>query len=369
MGLGAGDVDVGGHAVSTRILCGDARAVLKTLPPASVHCVVTSPPYFGLRSYNGGAAEIGLEQTPAEYVAALVDVFSEVWRVLRNDGTVWLNLGDSYVNNPSTSTTPRAEQGNGQGKLRIADEKHYQARRRIANLATPIIASGSKKKDLIGIPWRVAFALQDAGWYLRNDIIWIKPNPMPESVTDRCTRSHEYIFHLAKSERYYFDAAAIAEPAQEWTGAATTFQRENSKRALPIVPGQRYGTHRPNRKQDAVGSRRYAGFNARWDAAEEAGPATTRNKRSVWTVATFPWPEAHFATFPEKLVEPCILAGCPAGGTVLDPFAGSGTTLLVAKRLGRTGIGVELNPEYVAMAERRVNSIPASLFAQTEAVV
>jgi len=197
--------------VSVQILIGDSRKRLKELPDASVHCCVTSPPYFGLRDY-GVEGQMGLEETPAEFVAGMVELFREVRRVLRDDGTLWLNLGDTYNNNPSTSNIARADQGNGSGVFSIPGEKHVQANRAKPNKAQPLIEAGIKKKDLIGIPWRVAFALQDDGWFLRQDIIWSKPNPMPESVRDRCTKAHEYLFLLSKGPRYYFDQRAIAEP-------------------------------------------------------------------------------------------------------------------------------------------------------------
>lgn len=272
-------------------LVGDCRETLKSIPDGSVHCCVTSPPYFGLRDY-GMPDQLGLEQTPAAFVAELVAVLREVRRTLRDDGTLWLNLGDSY----------------------------------------------GKAKQLLGMPWRVAFALQDDGWVLRQDIIWQKPNPMPESVTDRCTKSHEYIFLLTKGSRYYFDHEEVKEPAVGGqSGNAASFKRTGSKREQTI-PGQGYGTHRPDR-----------------DAALYNGE--TRNRRSVWTVPTRAFKGAHFATFPPELIEPCILAGCPLGGTVLDPFGGSGTTGGVANAHGRNAILCELNPEYAALMPERVASI------------
>lgn len=319
--------------MAVRILTGDVRAMLKTLPDESVNCCVTSPPYWGLRDY-GVEGQLGLESTPAEYVEKMVAVFSEVKRVLRDDATLWLNLGDSY------NSIGHKKSNSGYGSTGLAGG--------IAQAHTPLRRENTdpnlKHKDLCGIPWRVAFALQADGWYLRQDIIWAKPNPMPESVRDRCTKSHEYLFLLAKSEKYYFDAAAIAEPFAD------------ERMGNPNGGGQ-YA-------RDAFA---YAGPNAQsglqkgeWNVD---GDKTTRNKRSVWTVATQPYAEAHFATFPPKLIEPCILAGTKPGGVVLDPFGGAGTTGLVADRHGRDAILCELNPEYAAMAHRRIfNDSP--LFAE-----
>lgn len=357
--------------MTTNILQGDCRTVLATLPDASVHCCVTSPPYWGLRDYGtasweggdvgcdhrkppngsdpakgssleGGKStvghsqswgdicrkcgarridqQLGLEKTPEEYVARMVEVFREVRRVLRDDGTLWLNLGDSYngymANQRATSISANNQE------------------------ARPMLESGRGKrtagltaKDLVGIPWRVAFALQTDGWILRQDIIWSKPGPMPESVRDRYTKSHEYIFLLSKSQRYYFDQEAIKEPCTYPRGGACFGKIE----------------------KDGPGSRRIS------DADNARIRGGTRNKRSVWTVTTKPYKGAHFATFPPKLIEPCILAGCPAGGTVLDPFMGSGTTLAVAKEHGRSGIGIELNPDYIVLARRRIAAVQPSL--------
>jgi DNA modification methylase len=282
-----------------QILQGDCREVLKTLPDCSVHCCVTSPPYFGLRDY-GCAGQIGLESTPDAYVAELVAVFREVKRVLRDDGTLWLNLGDSYS-------------GSGKGPAGNLGKIHNE---REIKQTSGIVPDGLKPKDLIGIPWRVAFALQADGWYLRQDIIWAKPNPMPESVRDRCTKAHEYIFLLAKSERYYYDAEAIAEPVAvstvERLSQPTLAQQEGSWR----VPGKTNGAMK------AVGPRfggqKYGDSDDPKHATKSGnvypipGPDARRNKRSVWTVTTKPYREAHFATFPPDLIQPCIRAGCPA---------------------------------------------------------
>jgi DNA modification methylase len=318
--------------MSVSVITGDCRDVLKTLPDQSVNCCVTSPPYFGLRNY-GHARQIGLEATPDAFVAEMVAVFAEVRRVLRDDGTLWLNLGDSY-----------AGSGKGQTASGANDPKNNKTKGMKIDAQRPSDI-GLKAKDLIGIPWRVAFALQAEGWYLRRDIIWHKPNPMPESVTDRCTSAHEYIFHFSKSPKYYYDADAIAEDA---IYAGLTGQDASGYKDAKKFAGKHSDKHRGH-------SRRHAGFNDRLDAMERTEQCSgKRNKRSVWTVATKPFKEAHFATFPPDLIEPCVLAGCPEGGTVLDPFGGAGTTGLVADRNGRNAILIELNPKYGAMAEDRI---------------
>ncbi len=350
---------------SFQIIEGDALEQLRELPAESVHCCVTSPPYWGLRDYGtatweGGDAgcdhkqetrhqkqgvssqrkgranaeeqrnenfrslcpncgatrtdsQLGLEPTPELYVANMVEVLREVRRVLRDDGTVWLNLGDSY------NGVGRGDKANG---LQVAARATKQR-----------TVTGLKSKDLVGIPWRVAFALQADGWYLRSDIIWSKPNPMPESVTDRPTKAHEYIFLLSKSGRYWYDADAIAEPLSTAPNAQARGPKDTPNRG-PRDAGN------SGLQGTAMGIRN--------------GTVATRNKRTVWTVTTKPYSEAHFATFPPKLIEPCVLAGCPEGGTVLDPFAGSGTTGMVALRAGRRFIGIELNPEYCEMARCRI---------------
>lgn len=362
---------------------GDCRTVLKTLADTSVQCVVTSPPYFGLRDY-GVARQIGLELTPDAFVAELVEVFREVRRVLADDGTVWLNLGDSYNAHPNHRSND--------------DVAGWKQATNIGSRSTPSRSvDGLKAKDLIGIPWRVAFALQADGWYLRSDIIWSKPNPMPESVQDRPTKAHEYIFLLTKSARYYYNAAAIREPYAEST--LTQFEQPYEGEATKDYAA--VGVQNPSAikkritdKQRGHG-RRHAGFNDRWDAsvgeytgkhgeadaqsagrrmlknvkeARDAGaphdnPFGGANKRSVWTVATQPFPGAHFATFPEALIEPCILAGSRQGDTVLDPFAGAGTVGVVCAKAQRQFIGIELNPAYVAMANARIADV-APLFAE-----
>lgn len=338
--------------MSIRVINADVLDGLAQLPDESVHCVVTSPPYWGLRDY-GVDGQIGLESTPAEFVSRLVCVFREVRRVLRKDGTCWVNLGDSYANNASTSKMERANQGNGSGSFQIPPEKHHQVRRAEPNRLTAMKRDGLKHKDLVGIPWRFALAMQDDGWWLRQDIIWHKPNPMPESVTDRCTKSHEYIFLLTKSERYYYDADAIREIS------ITGDTRPPHGPGQSSIGGRPASGNRPvvsdTRKdlRSDIESRHRSSING--GQSLQAEPDVTRNKRSVWTIATAPFSEAHFATFPPELPELCIKAGCPKGGTVLDIFGGAGTTGLVADRLQRNAILIELNPQYAAMAERRVS--------------
>jgi DNA modification methylase len=315
---------------------GDCRETMRRWADDGVKAqmCVTSPPYFGLRDY-GHEGQIGLEQTPEEYIAAMVEVFRCVRDVLADDGTVWLNIGDSYAG--SWGNAGGHNRGNGtQRAITVGSVVKDQAERN-GNFVPPGARGykdqGIKPKDLIGIPWMLAFALRADGWYLRQDIIWHKPNPMPESVTDRCTKSHEYIFLLSKSERYYFDAEAMKEPAVSGAiGAAASFKRTGSKREQTI-PNQGYGTHRPERENIAYNE--------------------TRNRRSVWSVATKPYEGAHFATYPEELIEPCIMAGSRVGDIVLDPFMGSGTTAQVAQDLGRQYIGCELNPAYKALQDRR----------------
>ena len=317
--------------MSVRILNGDCRDVLKTLPDESVNCCVTSPPYFGLRDY-GVEGQIGLEESPDAFVAELVAVFRDVRRVLRADGTLWLNLGDSYCANGGIAS--QGLRGQMAGRSVCGARDGVQRNKPSAEL---------KPKDLIGIPWRVAFALQSDGWWLRQDIIWHKPNPMPESTEDRCTKSHEYVFLLTKSPRYFFDNKAIQEPAEKPEGPRQKTQKYG---AAYIETGD----GRLRTKANLV----------------NIGASDVRNKRSVWTIATQPYSEAHFATFPPTLIEPCIKAGCPAGGTVLDPFGGAGTTGLVADRLGRDALLIELNPAYAAMARNRLER-DAGMFAAVAA--
>jgi DNA modification methylase len=327
--------------MSVRILVGDCRTRLRELPEQSVQTCVTSPPYFGLRDY-GMADQIGLEQTPDAFVSELVSVFREVKRVLRDDGTLWLNLGDSYCN----------INGFARAKPEWQREGRNDAPANTRNLDA-LHGAGLKTKDLIGIPWRVAFALQADGWYLRSDIIWHKPNPMPESVTDRPTKSHEYLFLLSKSERYHYDHTAIQEDAVT----------DDPRVVDGFVPKSANGKHRGDpqssefRKQPRFGGTKYGDSDDPKHATKsgnEYEPNGKRNKRTVWTVPTSPYKGAHFATFPPALIEPCIKAGSKAGDVVLDPFGGAVTTGLVADRLGRDAILCELNPEYAKMAGERI---------------
>ncbi|TIV83824.1 MAG: site-specific DNA-methyltransferase [Mesorhizobium sp.] len=335
--------------MSVRIMEGDCRAVLKTLPEQSVHCVVTSPPYFGLRDY-GVDGQIGLEANPEAFVAEMVDVFRGVHRVLRDDGTLWLNLGDSYANDTKWG-------GRTSGKHVKANHGDTGIGRRRQN-------TGLKSKDLIGIPWRVAFALQADGWYLRRDIIWHKLNPMPESVRDRPSTAHEYLFLLTKQPSYYYDAEAIVEPV-----SPNTHARLSQDVAAQVGSARANGGKKTNGPMKAVGrgpKTTEAGSGIKNNesfAAAVCLPVTHRNKRSVWSVATEAFSEAHFATFPPALIEPCIKAGCPEDGTVLDPFGGAGTTGLVADRLQRNAILIELNPAYAEMARARLSK-DGGMFAE-----
>lgn len=327
---------------------GDCRETMRrwSSEGVKVQTCVTSPPYFGLRDY-GHPGQLGLEQTPEQYIAAMVEVFRCVWDVLADDGTLWLNIGDSYARTGGTDrkVSATAKVGSTRNTMEQMSDRTTKA------------PSGLKDKDLIGIPWMLAFALRSDGWYLRQDIIWHKPNPMPESVTDRCTKAHEYLFLLSKSPRYFIDPEGLKEAANggakgsefhtgktggHQMGRASakprskrdSFKRDGSKRGEPIV-GQAEGTHREDREESAY-------------------PTETRNKRSVWTVATVPYSGAHFATFPPELIEPCILAGSKPGQIVLDPFFGSGTTGMVAQNLGRQWLGCELNPEYKPLQDERL---------------
>ena len=378
-----------------QIIQGDCIEGMKTLPDESVHCVVTSPPYYGLRDYGtatweGGDADcdhvemaigmsekntlnyskglpptnaanvgkvrqfkqtcakcgavrvdqqIGLEDTPEAYVERLVNVFREVRRILRHDGTVWLNLGDSYAGGNQTGRND-----NGRTRIgRMNNWAEYDIRKTKIKRHDEL-----KPKDLIGIPWRVAFALQADGWWLRQDIIWHKPNPMPESVTDRCTKSHEYIFLLTKSERYYYDAEAVKEESTYTWNSAKAFSA---------------GGLRANKGLTSAGGAQFSGTKSHEDVYK-----TGRNKRSVWTVNPRPYKEAHFeahfAVFPPKLIEPCVLAGSPTNGVVFDPFTGSGTTAEVALKFGRSFIGTELNPKYVELIHKRLSHMTVSMFTE-----
>jgi DNA modification methylase len=299
---------------TNEIINSDVIDALKGLPDNSIDCCVTSPPYFGLRDY-GVEGQIGLEKTPEEYIAKLTEVFRHVRRILKPEGTLWLNIGDSY----------NGYKGNSKREYCGSDYAGFRNQpTRPANFG--LECKGLKEKDLIGITWLLAFALRSEGWYLRQDIIWHKPSVMPESVKDRCTKSHEYIFLLSKSKRYYFDCRSIAEPASTFDNIV----RDRKTTKLNNTPGRTpmKGLLRNN--------------------------YTTKNKRSVWTISAKPFKGAHFAVFPEQLVEPCIKAGCPEDGIVLDPFMGSGTTAVVARKLGRNFIGTELNPRFVELAKERL---------------
>ncbi len=327
------------------VLQGDCREVLKTLPESSVHCCVTSPPYWNLRDY-GMVGQAGLEETPEDYVALMVAVFSEVWRVLRLDGTLWLNLGDTY-------NAYNACRGPARG---INKNTHEALPDFTAGYG--LMDKALKPKDMIGVPWMVAFALRGAGWYLRSDIIWHKPNPMPESVTDRPTKSHEYIFLLSKSQRYHYDADAIKEQGSPDThvryarGRSEVYQAPGQAAQRGAIFSARPNGVNPKADHDGSnGSKQNRSFSQ----AISTDVLPNRNKRSVWTVNTAGFSEAHFATFPPDLIKPCILAGCPVGGVILDPFAGSGTTGMVALELGRSAILVELNPAYVELIHQRCN--------------
>lgn len=329
-------------ATTQLIIEGDCIDGLRKLPDGLAHCCVTSPPYWGLRDY-GHAGQIGLEETPEEYVGRLVDVFREVRRVLRDDGTLWMNLGDSYCGGggyaPDAPCNKRRAEGESWGAMNAFSTREGVARKKARPGYTP---PGLKAKDLVGIPWRVAFALQADGWWLRQDIIWAKPNPMPESVRDRCTKAHEYVFLLAKSERYYYDAEAVSEAVASSSVSRLLQPTLDEQAGSFRVPGKTNGP------------------------MKAVGGTETRNRRSVWQVTTKPYSGAHFAVMPPDLVEPCIKAGSPEGGIVIDPFAGSGTTLAVAASLGRTAYGCELNPAYIALAEKRIAEARAgvSLFEE-----
>ena len=299
---------------------GDCRETMRRWKEQGIKAqtCVTSPPYFGLRDY-GHDEQIGLEETPEEYIKAMVEVFRCVWDVLEDDGTLWLNIGDSYCNSNGFARASPEYQREGRNNMPANDRK-----------LDKLHETGLKTKDLIGIPWMLAFALRSDGWYLRQDIIWHKPNPMPESVSDRCTKAHEYIFLMSKSQKYYYDADAISEPS----------------------------VHYGSDKRSDMGNIRYEGKRTQGDAASNGQQSfvtvnENRNKRSVWTVTTKPYAGAHFAVFPSDLIEPCIMAGAPVGGIVLDPFMGSGTTAQVAQNLGRQYIGCELNPAYMELQNIR----------------
>jgi DNA modification methylase len=383
-----------------KVFFGDCRTTMRELAAQGVRvqCCVTSPPYWGLRDY-GVAGQIGLEETPDEWVAALVGVFRDVRTLLADDGTLWLNLGDSYAGSWGAQSREHAGK-HAPNVSALSANQVIAAQRKASGTGSIPAGSGLKPKDLIGQPWALAFALRADGWFLRQDIIWSKPNPMPESVTDRCTKAHEYLFLLSKSDRYFYDFAAMQEPAN---GGAHARRARAPGSHVPAgwatgstphnaVAHQNSANHRKTVDLDGVGRRegppgnpaerkpspkasmartgndgsyadgksermgRGAGWRTKNNESFDEAMATMpnmRNRRSVWTVASEPYSEAHFATFPTALIEPCILAGSRPGDVVLDPFMGSGTTAQVAQALGRQWIGCELNPEYAPLQERR----------------
>ena len=303
------------------ILFGDCKETLKQFPRGSAQMCVTSPPYYGLRDYGGEANQIGQEETPEEFVNNLVEVFREVRDVLKDDGVLWLNIGDSYYNyRPGTGGLPK------QTVSKTSQDLPTQCNRRANKL------DGLKEKDLIGIPWMLAFALRADGWYLRQDIIWHKPNPMPESVKDRCTKSHEYIFLLSKNKKYYYDNEAIKEPVKQDWGT-----RDRTKGKY----------HNPG-----TGLAPHSGLSKSYDR---------KNKRSVWSITNKPYKGAHFACFPPDLIEPCILAGSKKGDIILDPFMGSGTTASMALQHDRHYYGCELHEDYGSLIQKRIRSVPTKL--------
>lgn len=377
------------------IRTGDALKLLRAMPADSVHCVVTSPPYYGLRDYGTASVNwppyhyapmpslpllkvkrqtcsLGLEADPFSFVGHLVLIFEEIRRVLHPQGTAWVNMGDSYA----------GARGGKQGKNGQCADRTAAAME-IRHRAADRLPRGYKAKDLMGIPWRLASALQAAGWYLRQEIIWDKPNPLPESVKDRCTKSHEQLFLLTKSRRYHFDAAAIAEPVSDAMLQQVRDGYDGESSELFVLAGAQDPSSTKRRIIEGARKKMTAGKWADDQAAEassrmveniararadggahDAPFGLTANKRSVWTVTTAQSKDKHFATFPEDLVKPCILAGCPAEGIVLDPFAGSGTTGKVALELGRSAILLELNPAYAEIARRRCHVTPGFAFAK-----
>ena len=333
--------------IQNTVVFGDALDGLRILEDESVDTCVTSPPYYGLRDY-GKDEQIGLESTPEEYIERLVSIFREVRRVLKPDGTLWVNIADSYA-------------GSGKGRLKSGEaiestfgKINTGSRGTWEGSLKKTEANGCKPKDMIGIPWMLAFALRADGWYLRQDIIWAKPNPMPESVKDRCTKSHEYIFLLSKSPRYYFDGEAIAEPVSDSTIARCSQDIDHQK-GSDRVPGKTNGTMKAVLPR--YGGKKYTetpNLFYRTKSGNAYNFRPKRNKRDVWTVSTKHFKGAHFATFPDTLITPCILAGSRVGGVVLDPFCGSGTTLMVANDCGRNGVGIELNEGYEQLIRDRI---------------
>lgn len=346
-----------------KVYLGDSLEVLMGFPYESIDCCVTSPPYYGLRDY-GAEGQIGLENSPEEYIDKLVSLFREVRRVLKKDGTVWVNLGDSYWGGGWRG----AELNEHSGDIQKGSKGTHCGE-------TMPKMKGSvgvyKDKDLVGIPWMFAFAMRADGWYLRQDIIWNKPNPMPESVTDRCVKSHEYIFLFSKSKKYYFDYQSIQEEAvtqvdprigsrEEYSGKRDGKDGNGQRAFVSLKTRPKFGGNKYGDSDDTHFST-YSG--KEWEPQKD-GDVVVRNKRSVWTVNVKPTKEAHFATYPQELIRPCILAGCRSGGVVLDPFMGSGTTGIVSRNLGRNFVGIELNPEYRNMAERRIFNEGENLFNQ-----
>ena len=334
-----------------KIYCGDALTVLQTFPNESVNCVVTSPPYYGLRNY-GTDKQIGLEATPEQFLKRLTEVFMECHRVLKKDGTMWIVIGDSYA-------------GSGRGIGDINKKGIQQKASYVGEFCKPYRLAGYKNKDLMGIPWALAFALRDAGWYLRQDIIWHKPNPMPESIRDRCTKAHEYIFLLTKSAHYYFDHAAMLESAKY--DGRKKMTHEGSAKYLNNAAGistqsvSKGGRERwPNKLRGYVTKDGDTGLPAQHHG-DNILTLPARNKRSVWTIPIRGFKAAHFATFPPDLIRTCINAGCPPDGVVLDPFMGAGTTAVVAQELSRSYVGIELNSDYVRMAEERIGCAMKSI--------
>jgi DNA modification methylase len=336
----------------------NANSLQLPIADKSVQCVVTSPPYWGLRDY-GKINQIGLESSPEEYVESMLKVFSEVWRVLKDDGTLWLNLGDTFAG----SWGGMSHEVNGKAKRMGTNNRPPQSfttskPKHGVKRYGPAVGR-CKPKDLVGIPWRVAFALQAEGWYLRSDIIWAKPNPMPESVRDRPTRSHEYIFLLTKNRRYYYDHEAIKEPGS-WD---TESRQKRAKLGHKSMPTEKRNGIRPKKDKQRGHGRRHSGFNNRWDSmTKEEQCSVMRNKRSVWNVATKPYSGAHFATFPVDLIVPCIKAGSRENDIVFDVFGGSGTVKEAAERLGRRAVVTELNYEYCLLAKERCVSDQISMF-------
>lgn len=357
------------------------------LPEKSVNCIVTSPPYYGLRDY-GIDGQIGLEETIEEYLERMIKVFSEAHRVLKDNGTIWVNIGDSYATGAGGNNMKNEKVNAIAGCSSLPGENGRKDN--VSRARSPLKHAEIKSKDLIGIPWMLAIALRSAGWYLRQDIIWHKPNPMPESVTDRCTKSHEYIFLFSKSKSYYFDAFSIATPyadktftafgseskgygdgsgliaSENWHNSVKTRKPKDWKMPDGWDTGQgSHGSFHKNGREKGkrkgtedpkmgINGNGFKGHSGNYDAEGNPIGSGKANKRSVWTVSTRPFPEAHFATFPEELIVDCIKAGCPAGGIVLDPFMGAGTTALVSRKLDRNFIGFELNPDYIQIAETRL---------------